>query len=38
MREFMKEMDVSIIQELEEEGTQYYLNGEKLDLFDLLKN
>lgn len=35
--EFIKGMDVSMLQELEEEGAQYYLNGEKLDLFDLFK-
>ncbi len=35
--EFIKGMDVSMIKELEEHGALYYLNGEREDLFSLLK-
>jgi arabinogalactan endo-1,4-beta-galactosidase len=34
---FMKGMDVSMVKELEEHGAEYYLNGEKKDLFEILK-
>ncbi|MGF7144543.1 arabinogalactan endo-1,4-beta-galactosidase [Anaerotaenia torta] len=34
---FIKGMDVSMVKELEEHGAKYYLNGEKKDLFEILK-
>lgn len=34
---FIKGMDVSMVKELEEHGAAYYLNGEKKDLFEILK-
>lgn len=30
-------MDVSMLQELEEEGAKYYLDGEEMDIFDLFQ-
>ncbi len=35
--QFIKGMDVSMVKELEEHGAAYYLNGEKTDLFRLMK-
>ena len=35
--QFIKGADVSLIEELEEKNAVYYLNGEKKDLFEILK-
>lgn len=35
--QFIKGADVSLIEELEEKNAVYYLNGEKRDLFEILK-
>lgn len=34
---FIKGMDVSMLQELESEGAKYYLDGQEMDIFDLFK-
>lgn len=34
---FIKGMDVSMVKELEEHGASYYLDGEKMDLFKILR-